>query len=44
MQFNAKQARREAQKATKQDNELKKQIQTVRLAFPPLSSQVPPAN
>lgn len=29
-QFNAKQARREAQKATKQDNELKKQIQTVR--------------
>ncbi|KAK0726033.1 chromatin modifying protein 1b [Lasiosphaeris hirsuta] len=27
--FNAKQARREAQKATKQDNELKKQIQTL---------------
>lgn len=29
-QFNAKQARREAQKAAKQDNELKKQIQGVR--------------
>lgn len=29
-QFNAKQARREAQKAAKQDNELKKQIQNVR--------------
>lgn len=28
-QFNAKQARREAQKAAKQDNELKKQIQNV---------------
>lgn len=28
-QFNAKQARREAQKALKQDNELKKQIQNV---------------
>ncbi|KAM7188815.1 hypothetical protein V8F20_010425 [Naviculisporaceae sp. PSN 640] len=28
--FNAKQARREAQKAAKQDNELKKQIQNVR--------------
>jgi hypothetical protein len=29
-QFNAKQARREAQKAAKQDNELRKQIQNVR--------------
>ena len=33
-QFNAKQARREAQKAAKQDNELKKQIQTVGRSLP----------
>jgi hypothetical protein len=36
-QFNAKQARREAQKAAKQDNELRKQIQNVR----PPSTRLP---
>ncbi len=37
-QFNAKQARREAQKAVKQDNELKKQIQAVRQPSPRFAS------
>jgi len=41
LQFNAKQARREAQKAAKQDNELKKQIQNVR--YPAiLTKRTPP--
>jgi hypothetical protein len=40
-QFNAKQARREAQKAAKQDNELKKQIQNVSSPPSSLSSSVP---